>query len=88
MDGYINKLVFCHLKADTENADTINVRINREISTVYGSFEDKIWTYALLDRAGLGAPLYATFKNGIAYGYISGKVLDITSARDPVMERY
>ena len=36
----------------------------------------------VLHEAGLCAPLYAAFENGIAYGYIHGEMIYLESSRD------
>ena len=41
----------------------------------------------MLANAGLCPPLYATFPNGILYGFAKGMVLDEQSCRDPVISR-
>lgn len=38
---------------------------------------------ALLNRYGCAAPLYGTFENGVIYGYVPGRVLDLEDVRDP-----
>lgn len=47
-----------------------------------GSEKVIILTLQVLNAAGRCPPLYATFKNGIAYGFVSGITLDVKTVRD------
>ena len=42
----------------------------------------------VLNAAGCAKPLYAKFKNGIAYGFIPGKCLTVESVRDQAIGRW
>ena len=52
------------------------------------SLPSSMWfTLQAFHKAGCGPPVYATFKNGLVYGYIHGDTLDLDSVRDPGMAR-
>ena len=86
--GAMNTLYGCHLKDDVEQSDMIVVRLHGQKTGVVVSFEDKALIYYMLHKAGIGTPLYATFSNGIAYGYAQGQCLDETTVKEPHKARY
>ncbi|WAR23183.1 EKI1-like protein [Mya arenaria] len=61
--------------------ETVLIRINGVGTEL---FTDRVLEKEIiktLHARGLCAPLYATFNNGIAYGYVSGETLDADSVR-------
>ena len=67
--------------------DMIVFRIHGQKTEKVKSHEDKAINYTLYHAAGIGTPFYATFKNGIAYGYIPGEVLNEESVRAPEISK-
>ena len=85
--GLVNLLFGCHKKSDTNKTDMIVIRIHGDQTEKLNHHEDKAINYALFHAAGIGAPLYSTFKNGIAYVYITGECLNEESVRIPEISK-
>ena len=74
--GLANHVYKCYLKSDTALEGAIVVR-------VYGFIMHNMslirtcspWVWILAHKEGLGVPVYATFTNGLVYGYAQGSPL-------------
>ena len=64
-------------------SDRILFRIFGRNTELLVDREAEIETMRKLSREGLAPPVYATFKNGLVYGFVPGSVLDVESVRTP-----
>ncbi|CAH1971260.1 unnamed protein product [Acanthoscelides obtectus] len=79
-DGITNKLVGCRPDGADE-AETVLIRIYGNKTDLLIDRKAETKNILLLNRAGLAPELYATFKNGLAYQYVPGIVLNWKMAR-------
>nr|CAH7756816.1 unnamed protein product [Callosobruchus chinensis] len=79
-DGITNKLVGCRPDGSDE-AETVLIRVYGNKTDLLIDRQAETKNILLLNRAGLAPDLYATFKNGLAYRYVPGIVLDWEMAR-------
>ncbi|KAJ9601003.1 hypothetical protein L9F63_000841, partial [Diploptera punctata] len=80
-DGITNKLVGCFHEDSPE--DVVLVRVYGHKTDLLIDRNAETRNIQLLHAAGYAPRLYATFKNGLAYEYVPGVILNTTSCRDP-----
>ena len=87
-DGTTNKLValFDSNKGFVESGkDVILVRINGVGTENYVDRDSELLTMALLHKSGMSPPLYYQLQNGLCYGFVPGKQLDVMDLQDEHM---
>lgn len=87
-DGTTNKLValFDSNKGFVESGkDVILVRINGVGTEAYVDRDSELLTMALLHKSGMSPPLYYQLQNGLCYGFVPGKQLDVMDLQDEHM---
>ena len=82
-EGISNKLIGCKMPADASDK-MILFRLYGNKTDLFIDRQKELETFQLLHSKGFGPPVYATFENGIAYGFLSGEVLDTQTICDPV----
>ncbi|XP_063240047.1 ethanolamine kinase 1 [Bacillus rossius redtenbacheri] len=80
-DGITNKLVGCFCQDHPE--DGVLVRVYGEKTDLLIDRTAETRNIKMLHRAGHAPRLWATFANGLAYGYVAGEVLTAETCRDP-----
>ncbi|KAK2718081.1 ethanolamine kinase 1-like isoform X3 [Artemia franciscana] len=80
-NGITNKLLGIYEKCDTTKEDMILIRVYGSGTSLMIDRQVEIRNIQRLYEAGCGSKLYAIFKNGLAYEYVKGKVLDTASCR-------
>ena len=78
--GLTNKLVGVYM--DGKKEDMVLIRIYGQNSDLMIDREKEVRNMKLLHHHGSGAELFAIFKNGIAYQYLSGSILSIENIRE------
>lgn len=78
--GLTNKLVGVYM--DGKKEDMVLIRIYGQNSDVMIDRKKEVRNMKLLHHHGCGAELFAIFKNGIAYQYLSGSILSIENIRE------
>ncbi|ELU17086.1 hypothetical protein CAPTEDRAFT_216393 [Capitella teleta] len=81
-DGISNKLVGCCLKTDLAKDDLVLVRVYGQNSELLVDRKAELKTLAMMHAVGCSEPLYATFKNGLSYGFVQGHCLHEENVRD------
>ena len=81
-DGISNKLVGCSLHGDKAKQDMVLVRVYGQNTELIIDRAAELVNMVVLHAAGCSKPLYAKFKNGIAYGFVPGECLDEMTVRD------
>ncbi|XP_041365551.1 ethanolamine kinase 1-like [Gigantopelta aegis] len=71
--GISNFLMGCYLPEKPD--DIVLIRIYGESSELFTDRSAERQAFNILHQAGLSAPMYCTFDNGMAYGYLKGKPL-------------
>jgi ethanolamine kinase len=75
--GITNRLVACYSKqVGLNNSQTILFRLYGAHTEDFISRDDEIETMKLLKKHNLGPQFYCKFKNGIAYEFLPGQILD------------
>jgi ethanolamine kinase len=87
-DGISNKLVGCCLKSDREKSDMVLIRVYGMKGDLIVDREAELKTMVLLHAVGCSEPLYATFQNGLSYGFVQGECLDEKTVRDEHIAKY
>ncbi len=86
-EGVSNLQVCCHLDSDTERDDAVVIRVvSKNTDNIVDRDMEKL-TMRLLHTMGMGAELYASFTNGIAYQFLPGNTLDVQTVADPHISR-
>lgn len=85
-DGITNKLVGCYCESGPAD-DLVLIRIYGKNTELLIDRRAEVATMKRLALIGCAAPLYATFRNGICYGYVPGVTLDEDSVRDETVRR-
>lgn len=80
-EGISNKLVGCK-KTGAPRKDITLFRLYGNKTELFIDRKRELETFKILHSRGYGAPVYATFNNGISYGYIDGEVLDTNTIAD------
>lgn len=73
--GISNKLVGCKKKG-APTKDITLVRLYGNKTELFIDRQMELKTFKFLHSRGYGAPVFATFDNGLCYGFIEGDVLD------------
>jgi ethanolamine kinase len=79
-DGLTNKLVGVYTKE--KKTEMILVRVYGKNSELMINRQKEIRNMKILQQNGCGAKLYAIFRNGIAYQYVSGSTLTVDTIHD------
>lgn len=82
-DGITNRLVGCFLEDDPD--DVVLVRVYGENTQLFIDREAEKRNMSLMSRAGLAPSLFASFNNGLCYGFTPGTPIDGDMVRDPVI---
>ena len=77
--GITNKLVGMY--AD-EKDDMLLVRVYGHKSELMIDRQREVINLQFLEKHGCCAPLYATFENGICYGFVPGRPLDVKNVKE------
>ena len=72
-----------HEASDAKKKDAIVFRIYGKKTDLIIDRAAEIRNMKILHDAGLGAPLFVKFNNGIGYGFVCGECLDEKTVRDP-----
>ncbi|GBM90567.1 Ethanolamine kinase 1 [Araneus ventricosus] len=80
-DGITNHLVKCYLKDNPDQA--LLIRVYGEKTELFIDRDLEVRNMQMMCEAGLCAPLYCAFNNGLCYGFSPGEVLDTKMVRDP-----
>lgn len=83
-DGYTNKLIGCSVSPD----DVVLVRIYGTRSDLLIDREREIKAMVILHMNGCAAPIFCRFENGVAYGFMSGVMVNFDLAQKPPVQRY
>ena len=87
-DGTTNKLmaVYDGNKGFVQSGkDVVLIRINGVGTDAYIDRDSELLTMATLHKSGMSPPLYYQLKNGLCYGFIPGKQLDVMDLQDEHM---
>jgi len=68
--------------------DVILVRIYGNRTDLFIDREREMKAMVILHSNGCAAPIFCRFENGIAYGYVSGVMINLQLAQRPLMQRY
>ncbi len=83
-------MLCCFLKDDTKKTDALMVRIFGVLNTEYCipfDRDSEIMAIQLAHNLGFGQKMYAIFKNGVVYGYNSGRTLTGEDISNPKVVR-
>jgi len=83
-DGYTNKLIGCSVNPD----DVVLVRIYGNKTELLIDREQEIKSTVILHSNGCAAPIFCRFENGLAYGFVSGTMVNLDLAQKPAIQRY
>ena len=89
-DGTTNKLVAIFQKGKSlkeAGKDVILVRMNGAGTDTYIDRDSELITVASLHKDGMIPPLYYQLKNGLCYGFVPGRQLDVIELQDERMMR-
>jgi len=86
-DGISNKLVGFWAADDHGKADMLLVRVYGQKTEAIIDREAEKRNMVLMSDLGCAKPLYATFANGLCYGFIHGQCLDAEMVRLPDVNR-
>ena len=79
-DGISNKLIGIYVQ---DKSEMVLVRVYGAKTELIIDRQAEIRNMLVLNNAGCGCQLYAKFKNGLAYEYLPGDILNIDSVKDP-----
>lgn len=82
-DGITNRLVGCYLLTDPQ--DVVLIRVYGNHTELFIDRKMEIRNMKLMHESGLSPPIYATFNNGICYGYTPGSVCSYEMVCDPTI---
>jgi len=68
--------------------DVVLVRIYGKKSELLIDREQEIKATTVLHINGCAAPIFCRFENGIAYGFVSGTMVNLDLAQKPEIQRY
>ena len=85
-DGITNRLIGCYLPEDKDNV--ILIRVYGEKTELFIDRNREKLNMKLMHEAGLAPPLFASFKNGLCYGFTPGKPIDYDRVRDPFICKF
>lgn len=75
-DGITNQLVGCWEGGGTLGEDAVLLRIYGQKTELFIDRSAEVTNMLLLHAHGLAAPLHCAFRNGLCYGYNTGRVGD------------
>jgi len=78
-DGITNRLIGVYHK---DKREMILIRVYGENTDLFIDRKLEYCNMRTMYKAGLSAPVFCTFSNGISYGFTPGKVLDERMVRD------
>jgi len=84
-DGITNKLVGCYLESNPDHL--VLVRIYGKNTDLLIDRKAEVATMKKLAQIKCAAPLYATFRNGICYGFVDGETIDEDTVRHETVRR-
>ena len=84
-DGITNRLIGVY--KDKDKSDMILTRVYGENTDLFIDRQVEFRNMRAMYKAGLSAPIYCTFLNGISYGFSSGSVLDYKNVVDPIISK-
>ena len=89
-DGTTNKLVAIYegnRSLEASGEDTVLLRINGVGTDTFIDRGSELITMTTLHSVGMGPPLYYQLKNGLCYGFVQGRQLDVMELQDAAMMR-
>ena len=89
-DGTTNKLVGVFEKGkslEDSPKEVVLVRTNGAGTDAFIDRCSELITMTTLHNAGIGPPLYYQLKNGLCYGFVPGRQLDVMELQDATMMR-
>ena len=87
-EGTTNKLVAMFDKNKgivRSGKDVVLLRINGAGTDTYIDRDSELITMAILNKFGMSPPLYYQLKNGLCYGFVPGRKLDVMELQDAGM---
>ena len=84
-DGYTNLLVA--VSRDHNTNPEFLLRINGNNTELYIDREYEVAVMQSLHKSGIGPPLYCQFNNGLCYGFLPGRMLDLAEISNPIVGR-
>ena len=89
-DGRTNKLVGIFEKdksLEASGKEIVLVRINGAGTDTFIDRDSELITMATLHKSGMTPPLHFQLKNGLCYGFVPGRQLDVMELQDTTMMR-
>ena len=86
-EGFSNCLFLCTPSPSSPLTDGVVVRIYGDNTDLFTDREAEVANMRLMNACRGGPPVYARFKNGLAYGFIEGVCFDCHMVRDPYLGR-
>ena len=80
-EGISNMLVGCNMPG-LEAGEMILFRVFGNKTELFIDREKELETFQILHSKGYGPPVYGTLENGLAYGFLTGDVLDCDTIAD------
>ncbi|XP_076311982.1 ethanolamine kinase 1 [Tachypleus tridentatus] len=84
-DGITNHLLGCYLPNNPE--DMVLVRVYGRKTDLFIDRKNELQNMELMHSAGLAAPVYLAFNNGLAYQFVPGVVGDRKMVQEPTIYR-
>ncbi len=78
-------MIICMEKSDIKKTDVLVFRIFAPLKPNYIDRESEFLGLQLVDVAGCGTPILATFTNGVVLGYARGRMLTYTDFSNRVI---
>ena len=83
----------CHLKSDKDKSDALVVRtfgvfpfdLGIELPEIDRNYE--VMALQAAGQIGVAQPVYALYKNGIVYGYATGRTVEPQDLKNPCVIR-
>lgn len=85
--GGVMNVMYGYYEEGKFDEDVVLFRIEGEANDLMVDKERELLYMQAFKMAGCGPPVYATFKNGLVYGYIHGETLDLDTVKDPQIAR-
>ena len=89
-DGTTNKLVAFferHKTLQESGKEVVLLRINGAGTDTYIDRDNELITMATLHKVGMSPPIHFQLQNGLCYGYVQGRQLDVMELQDEMMMR-
>lgn len=87
-DGTTNKLVAIFEKTkslEESGKEAVLLRINGAGTDAYIDRDSELITMATLHKAGMSPPIHFQLQNGLCYGFVQGRQLDVMELQDEAM---